>query len=474
MRPMNALLPHHNPLWFRCQHDGNALALLNDQRSYSFRQLADEVAQLCASIERQGVSSGDPVVVISNKATAQLLLQLACLQLGAIFCPLSFHQPQSALEAMATKLGARFYWSDDHQLPGLQALTLGDGEGEGEGSFTLPAHLNGKQASSVVFTSGSSGAPKAVVHSWNNHFFSALGSNQGLSLKPGERWLLSLPLFHIGGQAILWRCLIAGAAVVTSSHNLNTQLLAKQGITHLSLVPTQLYRLLRDPGFNPTQLPLRKLLIGGASCEESLLEQAINRGFEVYSSYGSSELCSQIATRNHRIHEHYQVLPFRQAKQVNGELYLKGETLFMGYWGAQGIKRPEDGEGWFNSGDRGDVQGRDLQIFGRSSNMFISGGENIQPEEIEQVLLQHPSIEQAVVLPQPNPEYGHRPVAFVQLAAGLNYNELEAHLRQQLAGLKLPVRYYELPPLRSLKPQRQNLQKLLSRDQAQPASIEGL
>ena len=103
--------------------------------------------------------------------------------------------------------------------------------------------------------------------------------------------------------------------------------------THVSLVPTQLYRLLTQAKFWAHSLKLKHILIGGAACNDSLLEEAISRGFHVYSSYGSSEMSSQIATRHHSLGQSsYQILPHRRAKIHQGEIYLRGKTLFLGYW----------------------------------------------------------------------------------------------------------------------------------------------
>ncbi|MGY5451512.1 o-succinylbenzoate--CoA ligase [Agarivorans sp. MS3-6] len=448
------------PLQQQCQIRPEHIALSIGEQHFSYQQLNTMVNATAAQLRKQGVGEGSRVCCFGEDPLRMLLLQLCSLQLAYVYCPLNHHHPLQQLQSLSQSVDSQFYWSD-LALPLAPAVQIEFNPFQ-DMDIEPVTRLDAERPLSMVFTSGSSGPPKAVVHCWRNHYYSALGSQTVIPLTEQDQWLLSLPLYHIGGQAIVWRCLLAGARIVVAQNKgrVFPDLVASD-TTHVSLVPTQLYRLLTQAKFWASALSLKHILIGGAACNDSLLEDAISRGFQVYSSYGSSELSSQVATRNHRLeHPTYQLLPHRHAKIHQGEIYLRGETLFLGYWKNGEILRPSDPKGWFNSGDTGRIEGNRLYTLGRSNNMFICAGENIQPEEIELALLQHPQINQAIVVPQQNSEYGQRPVAFISSEAPLGKLPLNQFLRQQLAAIKLPIAYFELPEQNSLKPSRGELSDL--------------
>ncbi|WP_220719927.1 o-succinylbenzoate--CoA ligase [Agarivorans litoreus] len=436
------------------------IALSIGQQQLSYQQLYVMVKATAEQLRLQGVTQGSRVCCFGEDPLRMLLLQLASLELAYIFCPLNHHHPLPQLQALSETVDCQFYWSDlDYSLQHAKRVEFNPHQ---ELSCSAGIELDSEAPISMVFTSGSSGPPKAVVHCWRNHYYSAQGSQAMIPLKHQDQWLLSLPLYHIGGQAIVWRCLLAGARIVVAQNKgrVFPDLLGSN-TTHVSLVPTQLYRLLTQARFWAHSLKLKHILIGGAACNDSLLEEAISRGFQVYSSYGSSEMSSQIATRHHRLGQSaYQILPHRRAKIHQDEIYLRGKTLFLGYWKNGEILKACEPDGWFNSGDRGLIEGAHLHTLGRSNNMFICAGENIQPEEIELALLQHPMINQAVVVAQQNNEYGQCPVAFINAEQKLSKQQLNLFLRQQLAAIKLPIAYFELPAHNSLKPSRNELSTL--------------
>lgn len=332
------------------------------------------------------------------------------------------------------------------------------------GSRPLP-----EGACSLIFTSGSSGEPKAALHLGSNHTYSALGSNRVIPLAPGDRWLLALPICHVGGLAIVWRCLLAGAAIVfpRSGQDLGQDLL-EQDITHLSVVATQLQRLLAWPGLERLRPRLKCVLGGGGPFPPGLVAQARAAGLPLRLSYGSTEMASQICTTaaadpldppSAGI-----PLPYRELRLAgNGEILVRGLPLFAGYLGPQGLDPARDAEGWFHTGDTGrlDAQGR-LHVGGRLDRMFISGGENVQPAAIEAVLARQPGVELVFVVPVPDAEFGQRPVAFLRGPA--DPETLRGALAQELPRCLWPRRFLPLPPeaITGLKPDLQLLQRLAS------------
>ncbi|MCG8699524.1 MAG: AMP-binding protein [Bacteroidales bacterium] len=161
--------------------------------------------------------------------------------------------------------------------------------------------------------------------------------------------------------------------------------------------------------------------MGGAACPVGLVREAIERELPVHLTYGSSEMCSQVTTstvEQSRVSSQSvgEVLPHRDVMiDADGEILVRGETRFMSYITKEGEHKPFDPDGWFATGDVGyfDAEGQ-LFVQGRKDTMFISGGENIYPEEIEKVLMDRLSAETCVVVPVPDDQYGQRPVAFVK------------------------------------------------------------
>jgi Acyl-CoA synthetases (AMP-forming)/AMP-acid ligases II len=257
-----------------------------------------------------------------------------------------------------------------------------------------------------------------------------------MSLVPGGRWLLSFPLFHVGGLGFLFRCLLSGATLVIPDSNQNWQIqLLQLAFTLLSVVPTQLFRMMENDEGQSLK-SMKMILLGGAAQSPGLIERAQRLGLPLRTRYGSTEMCSQVATSQPKKFPDTwtacgKVLPFREVKLAeDGEILVRGQSRFLGFLendkGSNHSKtlkliQPFDDEGWFASGVLGEwfeIPGAEplLKMSGRKDSMFISGGENIPPPEIEERLSEFPGIEQSFVVPVQVPEFGNRPVAFLKIS----------------------------------------------------------
>jgi O-succinylbenzoic acid--CoA ligase len=340
------------------------------------------------------------------------------------------------------------------------------------------ARYAARQPATVVFTSGSTGEPRAALHPFGALYYSAAGFNDWASVGPGDRWLLSLPLYHVSGLGIVFRCLLAGAAVVLPPAGASLpEAVARYRITRLSLVATQLDRMLRDGGLEALDT-LRTLLLGGSAMPPALIREAHRRGLPVCPSYGLTEMSSTVAVARPAEaaadpSASGRVLPYREVGIApDGEVRVRGRTLFAGYVDGDRLERPVDAEGWYATGDLGvmDRDGR-LHLRGRKDNMFISGGENIQPEEVERALCRLPGVVQAVVVPVPVPEYGQRPVAFVEAVADrMEPRRWAEGLERVLPRFKMPIAYYPWPreAMQGLKVSRADLAERATRLRMEP------
>nr|MBA3637439.1 AMP-binding protein [Rubrobacteraceae bacterium] len=272
--------------------------------------------------------------------------------------------------------------------------------------------------------------------------------NANIALRSGDRWLHSLPLYHVGGLSILFRCLLAGATVALPQHETPLgEAIAGLGATHVSLVSTQLSRLLRGAA---DLTALEAVLMGGGPVPHSLVDAAFSRGLPVHTSYGLTEMASQVTTTPpgaslEELRTAGRVLPNREVSiSVRGEILVRGETLFAGYVEGGGLDRPLDAGRWFHTGDLGELdESGYLRVRGRLDNLFISGGENVQPEEIEEALCRLEGVDEAVVVPVPDEEFGARPVAFVRTDGGVR--DLSRELEPVLPQFKIPISFHPWP-----------------------------
>jgi O-succinylbenzoic acid--CoA ligase len=280
----------------------------------------------------------------------------------------------------------------------------------------------------IMYTSGTTSAPKPVELTLDNWQANALGSAIALGLDLDERWLCVMPLAHVGGLSILLRSTIYATTVVLHERFDADAVLAElmdpaRAITLVSLVPTMLGRLL-DAGLErpPT---LRWALLGGGPIPPGLLARAGSAGVPVAPTYGMTEACSQIATFG---------LPLSgvELRFEDGEVAVRGAVVAPG---------SRDPDGWLRTGDLGELDrdGR-LRIVGRRADTIVSGGENIAPSEVEGVLLEHPAVADAGVFSRPDPDWGEAVLATVVLRDGnvVGAAELQRFVGDRLARFKVP------------------------------------
>ena len=402
------------------------------------------------------------------KSLEYVVLLLALMRAGLVACPVSTRLPAAAVVPLLEEAGCSALVSGDEDLLGAAKETpvidpntlLADGaayEGPPE-----PLDVPLARPATIIFTSGSSGTPKAVLHEFGNHYYSALGSNRNIRLGRGDRWLHSLPLYHVGGLSIIFRCLLAGAAVALPKPETTIgRSIPDLRVTHVSLVSTQLLRLLRE---DASLSGLEAVLVGGGPIDPTLVDGAAERSVPVYTSYGLTEMASQVTTTPpgaplERLHTAGRVLAHREVRvSGDGEILVRGETLFAGYVRDDRTNLWLDGEGWFHTGDLGELDAEGyLKVVGRRDNLFVSGGENVQPEEVEEALCRVEGIEEAVVVPVPDGEFGARPVAFVR--SNGEVGDLVSELEKLLPRFKIPVAFHDWEGTGGMKPDRPALRR---------------
>ncbi|CAK3120982.1 2-succinylbenzoyl-CoA synthetase [Vibrio crassostreae] len=451
MRPQS----NHHPLWVQwAQQNPHQTALVTPNRAYTWLQVAVLVSDYQQRLSAQGLSKGDVLTIVGKNQAEVIPVYLAALNLG-VLCAFTMPQPAARLmqklESLYSPSDRRYLWllesgslnQSEVAEPNTQLLTLPClNELDVDEQLVAPldsSSFNPQNLASIVFTSGSTGNPKAVAHTLEQHLCSAIGLLDVFQFQGTDTWLLSLPMYHVSGLAIVHRWLTAGGCIKIGSGQLETDI---EGCSHASLVATQLHRLLKSK----QALTLTHVLLGGSHIPEALGLEARQMGIETWLGYGMTEAASTVTAKPVDASSTAGfVLNHRQLKIEEQRIFIGGETLASGYY-YQGTLTPLVGEnGWFDSKDLGEWVGEQVSIIGRADNQFISGGENIHCEEVERVLNQLPEVKQAFIVPIEDSEFGFRPVAIVDCDEVLTKEWFTEQLQGSLERFKFPIEYYRMP-----------------------------
>ncbi|ABR74332.1 2-succinylbenzoate-CoA ligase [Actinobacillus succinogenes] len=410
---------------------------------FTWTQLTEKIASTAEMLVAQGVRTQSGVALCGKNGFALLCCYLAGLQLNArvlVLNPAFCHEKrtalcrQNAIDLMIdfTQSKSVFIKSENENVAECECI-----------DSVLPA-------CTMTLTSGSAGMPKAVLHSVRNHLDNARGVCELMHFSRDSSWLLSLPLYHVSGQGIVWRWLLQGAELQLPAEDFYHGVITA---SHASLVPTQAQRLLqylaeRTSYGVKSAVNIRHILLGGSHITKKISENLTALGIRTYVGYGMTEMASTVFAKEYDGKAGVgRPLRGREFQLVNEEIQLRGAGLGLGYW-LKGKPVPlTNSAGWLQTKDKGVWDGENLQVLGRLDNMFISGGENIQPEEIERILQRHDQVEVAFVLPIDDEEFGQRPVAMVQFKSCFSKSavkNLQVWLADKLEKFKRPVRYFPL------------------------------
>jgi o-succinylbenzoate---CoA ligase len=443
----------------------HAEALVCDGARLSFGALAERVRARRAQFEALGIQPLDtrPLALVVDGSLAMFECLYLCFELGIPLLPVHPRLTRPEREYLLRASGA------DTVVDPAELEPIRESPGK---AWVYPA-VSEQRVLAFVPSSGSTGRPKLVELSRRAFLALARADAKRVPPRVDDRALLCLPLSHVGGLSVVTRALAARRCTVAfrpssggllgSVNELAAQLVAER-ITLLSLVPAVLARLLRDASEVATRAPLRAVLLGGQACSSELFARARERGLPVLTSYGLTETCSQVSTlafpppavaplRNGVVGVGFP-LPGVELRVVRGLIEVRGATLFSGYLGEPA---PFGDDSFFNTGDRGEFDPElGLFVFGRQSELIITGGENVDPSEVEHALLACEGIEAAFVFGVPDPDFGERVAAALELRPGFDFDQqaLFVALDQRLASFKQPralCRFDVLPRLASGK-----------------------
>jgi O-succinylbenzoic acid--CoA ligase len=404
------------------------IALIADGTELSYAELEREATATARRLAARGARRGATVAIELAPGIEHVVLVHALMKLGAVAHPLNPRLPEARRAAEL-----------ERARPALTVDAI-PGPGATEADLPLLGELDLDAVCCRILTSGTSGSPRPVDLTFGNHLWSAVGSAFNLGVEPTDRWLCCLPLDHVGGLSIVIRSVIYGTtAVVHDGFDPDriATALEGDGVTLISLVATQLIRLLEA---EVDLLPLRAVLVGGGPVPEDVIAEAIARGATVVQTYGLTEAASQVTTlepgeAQRKLGSAGRPLLTTHLRIQDGEILVQGPTV------APGVA---DEDGWLHTGDLGRIDDEGfLYVEDRLTDVIISGGENVLPSEIEEVLLRHPAIAEAAAVGRPDAEWQEAVVAVVVLHEGAEAgaDELRAHCASELAAFKVPKRF---------------------------------
>jgi len=464
------------PLYTNSTRYPHRIAFCDSRHSISFQEAEIRTRRMAHWLIMLGTKNSDRIGVLSENSIDYAVGVYAISRIGASMVSLNLRLTEKDWKQQLELSQCRMILSDKNHYDlakslGLPVYILEDGPQTSLNSKAekverlISENIIPDKEASVIFTSGTKGIPKGVILTNGNYYYNALASNLNLKLAAGDCWLLSLPLYHVGGLSILHRCALAGASVYVT-HGFNCEeinsLIEASRITHLSLVPTMVQRLIESRGNKPMPYTVKVILLGGAPAPKKMVEKIRLLRLPVLTTYGMTESASQITSMSpgdpaDKLSTSGKPLKYVRVRIVNsegkdippgvqGEIIVKGKTLFRGYLNRDVWRKWHDDQ-WFVTGDKGyfDSDGY-LTVTGRVDDMFVSGGENIYPGEIEVEAASYPYIRACAVLAVDDTEWGKRPVLFVEPVETVEFKEqdMAAYLKTKLPKIKIPKKIISL------------------------------
>jgi fatty-acyl-CoA synthase len=460
----------------RARNTPRRVAIDYDGRLVTYAELAAGADAFAAAFADAGLERGDRVATLTGNSPEHVMVLFACAQLGVILLPLSWRLTAPELQYQLDDAEPSLFLVED------EYADLAEATRKRHERLTTPAFRDGTRYRHetvtpadpllLIYTSGTTGKPKGALLTHANCFWTNLSFDATTGVHGDDVVLQVLPQFHVGGwnvQALLaW---LKGATVVLERQfdaGRVLDLIERKRVTTMMGVPPIYLFLAQHERFATADLrSLERAVVGGAPMPESLLQTWAERGTAIVQGYGLTEaapnvLCLPPEDAVRKLGYAGKPYPFVDVRLSDeGELQVKGPNVFPGYWrNEEATREAFTADGWLRTGD---VAERDdegyYRIKGRLKDMYISGGENVYPAEVEATLHEHPQIADAAVVGVPDERWGECGIAFV-VADGLTEDELLAWCAARLARFKVPsaVRFVDEIPRNSLgKIQKQSL-----------------
>ncbi|KAK1961220.1 AMP-binding enzyme [Colletotrichum sublineola] len=492
---MDLLTPDPVLLHARLRPTGLACIDLATNRRWTYLELDADIQRAASVLCGQGVQAGDRVATISANSVHQIIVQQALMRLGAIFVPLNWRLARPELTKLLLDCTPAILFTDfdpPELPPGCHHISFSnliEAVDAAEHAPRLDARPS-NETCVILYTSGTSGTPKGVKLSAQCILATTINFSILAEVDTGSVFLCDGPMFHFMGLiAQIWPPLMRGGTIVVSPRFNPDLTNARLGdaclhVTHYFCVPQMAEALARAPNFNTSEwTTLKALFTGGAPNPPARIRWWLSRGIRMVDGYGSTETGTvsgmplspeRIGIKAGSVGLPGPLTAIRVVDErdkdvpvgARGEIILSGPSVTPGYW-----NRPEENvgaftrDGWFRTGDIGRVD-EDGYVFliDRRKNVFISGGENVYPAEVEAAMAEHPGVVDVAVIGVPDQLWGEAGRAFIIASPGLQltHADMVEHCRSRIARYKVPreiVLVGELPRTGSGKVQKHLLRE---------------
>jgi O-succinylbenzoic acid--CoA ligase len=426
-------------------------ALSADGQRWNYAQLDGEATRLARKIASFGVKRGDRVATLLHNQAIAAILPHALLRLGATIVPLNVRLTDRELAWQVENAAPRLMIVDERtrsliQQSAVKSVDVAHLAAADEADVGMRFDHPADFTLAIIYTSGTTGRPKGAMLSVANFWWSAIGSALNLGVHDDDRWMLCLPMFHVGGLSIVMRAAIYGieASILDGFDAARVNAGIDGGGTIVSVVAVMLDRMIEQRGNRPYPPTLRCVLLGGGPAPSSLLERCEKLGIPAVQTYGLTETCSQVATlspdqaRSHRGAAGKPIYP-NAIRIRGGEIEVRGPIVMQGYFNEPEASSSAIRDGWLKTGDIGEIDSEGfLRVLDRREDLIVTGGENVYPAEVEAVLTAHDAVIEAAVVGSEDVTWGQRVVAFVRTSAPIDAESLDEHCRAALAGYKVP------------------------------------
>jgi len=428
----------------------HTIFIRTEKREYSYSEVDEFANQYANQLILSGVEKNSKVAIFFDNPFDVVKSIIACLKVGAIFTPIKTKLKPRELEIAFKNLTPDFIITTKkmtRKTRPFEIQTILTEELQQSKNFKLvKINLEFDDVCAIIFTSGTTDTPKAVQLTYKNFYESAKSWSQILQFSSKDNYLICMPMEHIAGLSILIRALICGFSVtLADGFEVNTinQLLDNKIITLISLVPTMLQKLLDDRNGKPFPKILRTILLGGGRASNQLLEFCIDNNLPVYKTYGMTETTSGVSgfyLNKYPQKKQSVGLPFKNTdiKIIDDEIVISSPTVMKGYLNKSSCKRI------YHSGDLGwfDKDGF-LYLDTRRTDLIVTGGENVNPLEVEEIINTHPAIKSSKVVGVEDEKWGQKIIAYVVWDSEyiVRDSELLDWCKERLSNYKIPKQF---------------------------------
>ncbi len=437
----------------------NTIAIVDDKRSLSFSELTKLINGTAHYFLDNGIKPKERIPIFSNNSIEYVISVFALWRINAIPVPINTRlKEKEVLSILKSVGGSKILKSDEFKnsrfdMPAIEMKIESNSE-----VLKYKNRTNPNDTALIIFTSGSSGKPKGVETTNDNLYQSYISEAQEFNFSSEDKYLASLPFYHIGGFAIINRSLLSGGTLVLPKSLKQDDIvksMGKDNPTIISFVPIMLKRLI-ETGISPNE-NMRHLFLGGGPSDDKLIHSAFQNNWPIVKVYGSSETtamvtaCSGAELETHpasagKALENVEINILDESKNsvttsIVGEIAIKSPTIAKGYLNDDTNWNSKIHKGYYLTGDYGclDEDGR-LFVVARRTDLIVSGGENIDPREVEVLLNKYDGILESFVFSIESSEWGQIPVAILVLEKNTKFekNKLIENLRLNIASFKIP------------------------------------